>query len=194
MKIIVSLLITSLVITTSAFCADSSKSNRSDPSETPPTVVELDLAYAILPAEDMLQFPACDQVNFTQLIAQFDDVRLCKGGMRLPAGVYRINYAAQLQNTGGTDVMQLWLTSKALPSKKVNNVPDSSIQIGIDPAIDEFNPSFLQVFRELLIVIKKTTYIHLNYSTRGESNLSSLPPSGLSPISFYLQATKLRDI
>lgn len=156
-------------------------------------------AYAIHAAEGTSHLPFCDHVNFTQLIERSGNVSLHNGWLKLPKGVYRITYAAQLQNNGGADVMQLWLVLKNPSCKKEKIVAESRVRVGIDPAAPD--PVIFQAFNELLLEVRKTTYIRINYSTGGKSNLSSItattsPSTGTSsaPFPFYLIAVKIGEL
>lgn len=194
MKNIVSLLIAGLMMTmTPAFCASASHSN-----DHPISL--LTEAYAAITSDEVLQFTTCGQAVFNELISRSGDVGLCKGWVKLPKGVYRITYTAQLQNSGEADVMQLWLMTRDAKQKRGRDVIASSVQVGVDAAISESEPSNFQVLREVLIKVRKTTFVSLNYSTSGAAKLSSLDPTTLTisdsptiPFPFSLIALKIAE-
>lgn len=155
--------------------------------------------YATLPVSVLTQFPACGKVHFTQLPVSTNNVILSDGCLELPRGVYRLAYGLNLQNSGGADLIQMWLTIK---TRKTQDISDSIVQANISPS-NQSGTTFFVVDGEMLLRVDRTSQICLNYSTRGTSTLSSVPPPPVTsldqppvktPLPFYLFAIKVGDI
>lgn len=184
MKNIVSLLITGLMLTTSAVYADVNKAVEA--------MVNTSASVAVA-FEEGLHFPLCGRVMFNEFINQSGPVSLQRGWLKLPKGTYQIYYLVQLQNSGEADVMQLWLTTKVPPCKIPKVISESSVQVGITAATPSLFPT-VKASRLLTIKLEKTSIISLNYSTGGKACLSTISSDPTStPNPFTLTARKIAE-
>lgn len=156
-------------------------------------------AYATLPTTGTTGFPACAKVFFTQLTITSKNVFLKNGELELPRGTYRLAYGCNLQNNGGADLIQMWLT---INSWFTQTIPNSQVQANIGSS-SQFGPIAFISDGEVLVRINRTSRVSLNYATRGTSILTGVTPAPViipgeppnqSPFPFYLFAIKVGDI
>ncbi|MDP1879709.1 MAG: hypothetical protein Q8K60_02055 [Parachlamydiaceae bacterium] len=174
------------------------KSNHNSLSEENANSVKT-FGFAVLPSSLNSVFPPAASVHLTNLLFSSGKVSLTKGCLKLSKGIYRIGCGLNLQNLGKEGTIEAWLSIKTSRSNEFKAIDNSSIRANIALFNPPSEPIFVSLSGSILLKVRKTSLISLNYLTKGNVLLTSVPPpisgNGMpAPFSFFLLANKIAEI